>query len=364
MSDLRIVDLVKRFDKYIVVNKVNLSVSSGEFVVLVGPSGCGKTTTLRCIAGLEEPDEGEILIDGNRVNEVAPMNRDIAMVFQNYALYPHMTVFENIAFPLEARGRPRDEINQRVKDAADLLNIGHLLKRKPKQLSGGEQQRVALGRAIVRNPKVFLMDEPLSNLDAKLRLYMRAELKKLQRRLKVTTIYVTHDQAEAVALADKVGVMNSGKIQQFDRPSAVYAKPANMFVAGFIGSPPMNLLKAVVVLRDGVVTLQSKDFSYRLPSDLSHVVGGDLIDSEVFVGVRAEDLEVSIEHGTNSVFQTEVNIVEPLGATALLDLKLGDETLKSIVAGNIELELGQRVWAGFAAEKMHIFDAMTSQLIV
>ena len=247
MSKVKVVNLVKKFDKTVAVDGISFDVKDGEFIVLLGPSGCGKTTTLRCIAGLETPDEGEIYIDDKLVNDLPPKDRDVAMVFQSYALYPHMTVYGNLAFPLKMRKLPKDEIDKKVKEVAKLLNIDHLLDRKPRQLSGGEMQRVALGRALVRTPRVFLMDEPLSNLDAKLRVYMRAELKKLQRDLKITTIYVTHDQAEAMAMADRIAVMNKGKILQYSEPHDVYEKPANLFVAGFIGSPPMNFIKASIV---------------------------------------------------------------------------------------------------------------------
>ena len=264
MSKVKVVNLVKRFDKTIAVDGVSFDVRDGEFIILLGPSGCGKTTTLRCIAGLETPDEGEIYIDDRLVNDLPPKDRDIAMVFQSYALYPHMTVYGNLAFPLKMRKLPKDEIDKKVREVAKLLRIEELLDRKPRQLSGGQQQRVALGRALVRTPKVFLMDEPLSNLDAKLRVYMRAELKKLQRDLKITTIYVTHDQAEAMAMADRIAVMNKGKILQYSEPNHVYEKPANLFVAGFIGSPPMNFIKASIVEKDSRIILDAGFFQYEL----------------------------------------------------------------------------------------------------
>ena len=241
MSKVKVVNLVKKFDKTVAVNGISFNVKDGEFIVLLGPSGCGKTTTLRCIAGLETPDEGEIYIDDRMVNDLPPKDRDIAMVFQSYALYPHMTVYGNLAFPLKMRKYPKQEIDKRVREVAKLLRIEELLDRKPRQLSGGQQQRVALGRALVRNPRVWLMDEPLSNLDAKLRVYMRAELKKLQKDLKITTIYVTHDQAEAMAMADRVAVMNKGKILQYDEPRHVYERPANLFVARVYWKPADEL---------------------------------------------------------------------------------------------------------------------------
>jgi len=270
LAGVRVVGLRKVFDKKTVaVDGVSFEVKDGEFVILLGPSGCGKTTTLRCIAGLETPDEGEIYIGDRLVNDLPPKDRDIAMVFQSYALYPHMTVYDNLAFPLKMRKYPKDEIDKRVKEVARLLRIEDLLDRKPRQLSGGQQQRVALGRALVRNPQVWLMDEPLSNLDAKLRVYMRAELKKLQKDLGITTIYVTHDQAEAMAMGDRIAVMDKGKILQYDEPHVVYEKPANIFVAGFLGSPPMNFVDATIVERDSQIILDAGVFELPTSTGLS-----------------------------------------------------------------------------------------------
>ncbi len=293
MSELCVQNLVKKFDAdSAAVDGLSFDVASGKLVVLVGPSGCGKTTTLRCIAGLEYPDSGDILIGGRRVNDIAAKDRDIAMVFQNYALYPHMTTYENIAFPLKMRNVPRAEIDKRVRETAKLVNIEQYLSRRPRQLSGGEQQRVALGRAIVREPKVFLMDEPLSNLDAKLRVQMRTELKRLQKEIGVTTIYVTHDQSEAMAMADKVAVMNKGKILQYDSPFEVYENPATAFVGGFVGSPPMNTAKATAMDQDGTIVLDATEFKYRLPRDLADSVREKIVGKEIYLGVRPEDLRV------------------------------------------------------------------------
>src|SRR2546427_3614623 len=269
MSELRLVNLVKKFDGAAAVDGLSLDVSSGEFVVILGPSGCGKTTTLRCIAGLESVDAGSILIDGNDVTNLPPRDRDVAMVFQNYALYPHMTVADNIGYPLRMKKLQKKEVEERVTEITTLLGIKHLLSRRPRQLSGGEQQRVALGRAIVRKPKVFLMDEPLSNLDAKLRLYTRAELKRLQRELRVTTVYVTHDQAEAMALADRVAVMNNGKLLQYAPPTEIYGRPNTVFVAGFIGNPPMNLIKARLTVDRELVLVNSDCFNFELSEGLA-----------------------------------------------------------------------------------------------
>jgi len=364
MSKVRVINLVKKFDKTIAVDGINLYVGDAEFVVLLGPSGCGKTTTLRCIAGLETPDQGEIYIDERLVNDLPPKDRDVAMVFQNYALYPHMSVYDNLAFPLKMRKTPKQEIDKKVKEVAKLLNISELLDRKPRQLSGGQQQRVALGRALVRTPKVFLMDEPLSNLDAKLRVYMRAELKKLQKDLRITTIYVTHDQAEAMAMADKIAVMNKGKILQYDAPAIIYEKPANLFVGGFIGSPPMNFVKASVVEKDGKMALDAGIFEYVLPPELSEIIRKGITSSEVYVGIRPENMKLSMEKTPESVFQADVYVVEPMGSNIIVDLKAGEYLLKAVTPPGIELKLGEKIWVGFSIDRFHVFDAKTEKVII
>jgi len=364
MSKVRVVNLHKRFDKTIAVDGITFEVGDGEFIVLLGPSGCGKTTTLRCIAGLEVPDEGEIYIDDKMVNELPPKDRDIAMVFQSYALYPHMSVYDNLAFPLKMKKYPKQEIEKRVKEVAKLLRIEELLNRKPRQLSGGQQQRVALGRALVRNPKVWLMDEPLSNLDAKLRVYMRAELKKLQKDLKITTIYVTHDQAEAMAMADKVAVMSQGKILQYDAPTAVYERPANLFVAGFLGSPPMNFVEANLVERDSKIFLDAGFFTYLLDEELGRIVKSNATSDKVVIGFRPEHMVVSEEKGPNSVFQADLYVIEPMGSNFIVDLRVGQYLIKAIVPPTVKLPpLGEKVWAGFPAERLHIFDAKTEKAL-
>jgi len=348
----------------LVVDHVDLDVPDGSFVVLLGPSGCGKTTTLRCIAGMETPDSGDILIDGARVNRLQPKERDVAMVFQNYALYPHMTVYQNIAFPLRMRHVDKNEIDSRVKEVARLLRIDQLLERKPKQLSGGEQQRTALGRAIVRRPKLFLMDEPLSNLDAKLRLSTRTEIKRIQRELGTTTVYVTHDQAEAMALADKVGVMNRGRILQYDSPADLYLKPKTTFVAGFMGSPPMNLIKASVVEKpDGGLVLDAGKLKYPVPASWIQVVKENVSGGEVYLGIHPEDLRVSVSSAPDTLFEAEVYIIEPLGANVLVDLKVDDSILKAITAP-LPISIGQKVYGSFSENKARLFDAKTEQLII
>ena len=363
MAELRLVNLFKNYEKVSAVQGLSLNIATGEFVVILGPSGCGKTTTLRCVAGLENPDSGSILIDGKDVTDIPPRDRDVAMVFQNYALYPHMTVFENISYPLRMRKSPKSEIEKRAKEVAKLLGIEHLLARRPRQLSGGEQQRVALGRAIVRRPKIFLMDEPLSNLDAKLRLYTRAELKRLQRQLGVTTVYVTHDQAEALALADKIAIMHKGKVLQYDTPSEIYSRPKNAFVAGFIGTPPMNIIKASIQRRDGRLVVSTGGFSYTLPQETSSKLSGHAFDGEVFLGVRPEDLLISQQPSNISVFEAEVYVVEPMGPTVMVDLRIDEYALKSVTSSTATLAAGDKVWIGFQPDKIHIFDAKTEEAL-
>src|SRR5438132_7725532 len=333
MVGVRLVNLVKRYGSTEAVKGVSLDVKSGDFVVLLGPSGCGKTTTLRCISGLETPDSGEIYIGDQLANYLLPKQRNVAMVFQNYALYPHMTVFKNVAFPLEISKTPKSEIEKRVDDVAKLLDIKKLLQRKPRQLSGGEQQRVALARAIVRQPSVFLMDEPLSNLDAKLRLYTRAEIKRLQEELKITTIYVTHDQAEAMSMADKVAVMHQGNLVQYEDPLSIYGRPASTFVAGFVGSPPMNLIDVSVIDSASSMFLDAGSFKYRLPEPLSTLLRSHMTEGRAILGIRPEDLKVSKDRFSDAEFQAEVYVTEPLGANTVVDLKVGEGILKSSVQG-------------------------------
>jgi len=364
MAKVMIKNLTKRFGNVIAVNNLNLMVEDKEFLVLLGPSGCGKTTTLRCIAGLEYPDEGEIYIGNTLVNDLPPKDRDIAMVFQSYALYPHMNVFDNIAFPLKIRKLPRDEINKRVKEVAELLKISHLLDRKPKQLSGGERQRVALGRAIVRNPQVFLMDEPLSNLDAKLRVYMRAELKKLQKELGVTTIYVTHDQVEAMTMADKIAIMNLGVLQQVGTSYEVYHYPSNLFVAGFIGSPPMNFVHCTLKESNGLYLLDSGEFVIHLTNDIGEIIKERISSSEIVLGVRPEDILISKEFGAQNSVEGEVYVTEPMGSEMIVDVKVGSEILKVKSHAEMDVNIGDKVWLTFKIDKIHLFDKKTEKSII
>jgi len=363
LARVELKNVTKRFGDVVAADSVNLEIKDKALVVLLGPSGCGKTTTLRCIAGLETPDEGEIYIGDTLVNELPPKDRDVAMVFQSYALYPHMKVFDNIAFPLKMRKVPKDEIRKRVRTTAELLRITHLLDRKPKQLSGGEAQRTALGRAIVREPRVFLMDEPLSNLDAKLRLYMRAELKSLQKQLGVTTVYVTHDQAEAMTMSDEVAIMNFGVVQQVDNPGKIYDYPTNMFVAGFIGSPPMNFIDCNFTEKNGSGFLDAGTFTFPLPDDLKKLIKEKATGSELVLGVRPEDISMGKSRSRGEFIEAEVYVIEPLGSEIIVDLKLGENLLKAKTGPTTRVHVGEKVWMGFNRNRMHIFDKKTTKAI-
>jgi multiple sugar transport system ATP-binding protein len=322
MADIRLVNLGKKFPNgFEAVKELSLEIEEAELLVLVGPSGCGKTTALRMIAGLEDISSGDLYIGGRRVNDVLERDRDIAMVFQNYALYPHMTVAQNIAFSLKLSRRPKHEIRERVADTAKLLGLEELLDRRPKQLSGGQRQRVAMGRAIIRKPQVFLMDEPLSNLDAQLRVHMRGEIEALQKRLGVTTVYVTHDQVEAMTMGDRVAVLRSGELQQVDTPTSVYDHPANLFVAGFIGSPPMNLARGTLERGEGGLVLRLGSSAIPIPAELARDRGLESwIGKEVVAGIRPEDLEGPDEDGTfkgGPRLGATVDRVEALGSDLL-----------------------------------------------
>jgi multiple sugar transport system ATP-binding protein len=360
VAGIRLKNLIKSFGNVVAVDNLSLDIKDGEFLVLLGPSGCGKTTALKCLAGLETPDSGEIYIGDRIVNELPPKERDIAMVFQSYALYPHMTVYNNMAFPLRMRKRSKNEVDERVKKTADLLRIRELLNRKPKQLSGGQAQRVALGRAIVREPKAFLMDEPLSNLDAKLRVYMRVELKRLQKDLGTTTVYVTHDQAEAMTMGDRVAVMNQGRTQQLATPHDIYHKPDTVFVAGFLGSPPMNLITCT--LKEGGI-LQSSHFQLQLPASIAETVKSRATDSNVVLGFRPEDVKLSNRPAGNAI-ETEVYMYEPLGSEIIADLKIGDNMIKARTSPDMELKIGDRLWLTVEEDAIHIFDTKTEEAIV
>ncbi len=350
----------------IAVDNASLEVKDKEFVVLVGPSGCGKSTTLRMVAGLEEISEGEVFIGDMLVNNVSPKDRDIAMVFQNYALYPHMTVYRNMAFGLQLRKYPKSEIDVRVREAAAILGITQLLDRKPKALSGGQRQRVALGRAIVRRPKAFLFDEPLSNLDAKLRVQMRTEIIKLHLRLQATMIYVTHDQIEAMTMGDRIVVMKDGLIQQVADPITLYEKPANKFVAEFIGNPPMNFLGGTLVRNVGALYFKEKNCSVRVPEEMS----AKLLKYEnkkVIFGIRPEDIYDKLFVGDASpdtTITTTVDVVEPIGSEIYLHLSTGSQTLTARVDAHDKAQVNQKLDVVFNMSKAHFFDPDTEEVVV
>jgi multiple sugar transport system ATP-binding protein len=363
MARVLIRSLNKFYDDFHAVKDVNLEIRDKEFVVLVGPSGCGKTTTLRMVAGLETITSGQVLIGETVVNQLPPMDRDIAMVFQNYALYPHMSVFDNMAFGLKMRKVNRDEIRKRVHDAADILGIRDYLNRKPRQLSGGQRQRVALGRAIVRHPQVFLFDEPLSNLDAKLRVQMRVELKKLHNRLATTAVYVTHDQVEAMTLGDRVVVMRGGVVQQVGEPLELYNKPVNRFVAGFIGSPAMNFSSVHVANGTGGLRAGNTGLTIDVPAEISSRLA-PYAGRDVIMGVRPEDLEVANGGDPPGLcFEALVEVVERLGAESLLDLQVGEQTMVASVEPSIRAKRGDKLRFALRPERLHFFDTNSEAAI-
>ncbi|RIW30911.1 sn-glycerol-3-phosphate ABC transporter ATP-binding protein UgpC [Bacillus salacetis] len=360
MAELQMKNIYKIYDKNVTaVKDFNLDIQDKEFIVFVGPSGCGKSTTLRMVAGLEEISKGDFYIDGKRVNDVAPKDRDIAMVFQNYALYPHMSVYDNMAFGLKLRKFDKQEIDRRVQDAAKILGLESLLDRKPKALSGGQRQRVALGRAIVRDAKVFLMDEPLSNLDAKLRVQMRAEIAKLHQRLQTTTIYVTHDQTEAMTMASRIVVMKDGLIQQVGSPKEVYDKPENVFVGGFIGSPAMNFFRG---------TLQEGKFTFGevvvdVPEGKMKALREQgYIGKDIILGVRPEDIHdepVFIDSSQGSKIKAKIEVSELTGAETMLYSRLGDQDFVARVDSRSDVQAGETIDLAFDMNKTHFFDAET-----
>ena len=351
MAQVTVKDAVKRYGETQVIHGVSVDIADGEFVVLVGPSGCGKSTLLRMIAGLETISDGTISIGGRVVNEVPPKDRDIAMVFQSYALYPHKTVAENMGFSLMIKGAPKAEIQAKVRRAAEILDLTKLLDRYPKQLSGGQRQRVAMGRAIVRDPQVFLFDEPLSNLDAKLRVAMRVEIKDLHRRLKTTTVYVTHDQIEAMTMADKIVVMKDGRVEQIGRPLDLYDRPGNTFVAGFIGSPAMNFLSGRVASRDGARVVLTEG-GVALPLDGVAAEEG----RPVIYGIRPEHIEV----GPGGI-PVEVAVLEPTGSETQIFGRLGATAIDALVRDRIEVQPGETVPFRFDPRRAHVFDQASGQ---
>ncbi len=363
MAKVILKNLTKKFDDVTAVNSVNSTIEDQEFAVLVGPSGCGKTTTLRMIAGLEEITQGEIYIGDRLVNSVPPKDRDIAMVFQNYALYPHMNVYDNMAFGLKLRKTPKLEIQKRVMDTAKILKIEDLLKRKPKQLSGGQRQRVALGRAIVRDPKVFLMDEPLSNLDAKLRVQMRTEIEKLHKRLKATIIYVTHDQTEAMTMAEKIIILKDGIIQQTGKPQEVYDYPDNIFVAGFIGSPAMNFLDAAVTNQ---MTFKSNMFELDISDRIKKIIeDNSLAGKEIVIGIRPEDLEDSnfVQNASRSnTIVANIEVTEPMGAEIYVYIDVDGILVTARVNPKSNYKSSDKGTLYVDIDKIHMFDKKTEKV--
>jgi multiple sugar transport system ATP-binding protein len=365
MASVTFDHVYKRFGDVIAVNDLNIEIEDKEFLVLVGPSGCGKTTALRCLAGLEEISDGRILIADQVVNDVAPKDRDIAMVFQSYALYPHMSVYDNMAFGLKLRKTPKTEIDARVKKAADILGIGHLLDRKPRQLSGGQRQRVAVGRAIVREPKVFLFDEPLSNLDAKLRVETRANISKLHQQLQTTFIYVTHDQTEAMTMATRIAVINKGLLQQIDTPQSLYDRPDNLFVAGFIGSPAMNFFPAKINKGDGKLFVDGGSFNIEIPASRSELYT-PYDGKDVIFGIRPEDIH-NPDFAPPSIdaqpVEAMVDVTELMGNEIFVYLKSGEHSFVARVDPRSRYQFDQKVQMVFNMDNMHIFDRETEKAI-
>ena len=357
-------NLSKRFGKVEAVKNLNLNIKDKEFFGLLGPSGCGKTTTLRCIAGLETPDEGKVFIGGRDVTDLSPADRNIAMVFQSYALYPHMTVFDNIAFPLRIRKRPKDEIKREVKKVAETLKISEFLDRKPRELSGGQRQRVALGRSMIRNPKVFLLDEPLANLDAKLRLYMRAELKRLQKQLKVTTILVTHDQVEAITMTDRLAVMNEGEIKQVSSSYELYKHPRDTFVAGFLGAPAMNLIECSLVEKNGVSSLDFSSGTLPIPSSIEKILSKKIKTPELILGIRPDDISLYKKKRGPNFHKAKVYIVESLGVEKLFTVEVGNNYLKVKTGISSEWGVGEDIWICFNWDKIYLFDGRSKKSLM
>ena len=369
MASLSLRNVTKKYPNgFVAVKDFNLEIEDKEFIIFVGPSGCGKSTTLRMIAGLEDISSGELYIDGKLMNDVEPKDRDIAMVFQNYALYPHMSVYDNMAFGLKLRKTPKDEIDRKVHDAAKILDLEHLLDRKPKALSGGQRQRVAMGRAIVRNPKVFLMDEPLSNLDAKLRGQMRVEISKLHQRLETTIIYVTHDQTEAMTLGTRIVVMKDGVVQQVGSPQGLYDNPCNKFVAGFIGTPQMNMIDAQVGKSGNEVTISFGGHTLSLPDEKAKKLeAAGYVGKVVTVGIRPEDLhdeEAFLEANPKSIFDATIRVYEMLGSEVLLYFDIEDTSFTAKVNPRTAARTGDTVKLAMDLGKIHIFDKDTENVIL
>lgn len=365
MAEIVLQNMVKRFGDFTAVKGLDLTIKNKEFLVLLGPSGCGKTTTLRSISGLETPSEGKVFIGGEDVTKKRASQRDIAFVFQLYALYPHLTAYKNIAFPLRSQKFPKDTIHEEVMKAAKLLQIEHILDVKPKHLSGGDMQRVALGRALVRKPKVFLLDEPIGTLDAAFREEMRTELKKLHVDVGATTVYVTHDQMEAMSMGDRIAVMNLGELQQIGHPHEVYTNPKNLFVAQFIGSPGMNFLRCEGKNGDGNISLFMKagNHTMSIPKNLQKIITSKVnAGRDLILGVRPEDVILSMEE-KNNFLPGEVYVEEKMGSYNIVDVKYGEEVVKVRTLPSTKVEIGQKVYISFDMERLRLFDSETEQSI-
>jgi ABC-type sugar transport system ATPase subunit len=367
LTTLRIRNLTKKYGNVTALENFSLDINSGEFMVLLGPSGCGKTTVLRCVSGLTDPTGGEIFIGNELVNDLPPKDRDVAMVFQNYSLYPHMNVYENIAFPLKMRKTERHKIDERVRNIANLLNIESLLDRKPKEISGGQMQRVALGRALVRKPKIFLMDEPLSNLDAKLRTEMRVEIKKLQKKVGITTLYITHDQVEAMSMADSIGVMQSGRLHQLGSPNTIYNLPANQFVASFIGMPPMNFIECKIIRKASEIYLTlspwhgtdtKQDNVLDVPNILADILT-NLQEDTILLGIRPKDILLlkSNQEFHGLKLKGQISFMEMLGDESIAELRLGENLIKTTNINSTldELPVSSEVTLGVSEDKIGLF---------
>ena len=365
MANLEIQDLSKKYGNTEAVSGVSLKVSSGTFTVILGPSGSGKTTLLRCVAGFEKPDSGSVSIDGRPVTDLPPRERDLAMVFQSYALFPLMTVYDNIAFPLKVRNTPKAEIDTRVKQVADLLVIKHILEKKPNQLSGGEQQRAALGRAIVRQPNALLMDEPLTSLDAPLRAQMRTELKRIRRETQITAVYVTHDQAEAMGLADMIAIMNEGKLTQYGKPLDVYSKPESSFVAGFVGNPPTNILNAKFSVAGGGGTIKIDKATLQIDGPTATMLRDKVGDGEeVLVGIRPEDVKEFNSRNSESDLEIVVESIEPLGSSTVVSSLVDDKIFRLVLTPDRAVAPGTHLWLEWEPRKMHFFEKKSGDLLL
>ncbi|MFQ5793520.1 MAG: ABC transporter ATP-binding protein [Candidatus Bipolaricaulia bacterium] len=364
MASVTLEHITKKFGTVVAVNDLNLEIENGEFIALLGPSGCGKTTTLLMLAGIYQPTEGSIYFDKTVINDVAPKHRYIGLVFQSYALYPHMSVYNNIAFPLKLSRTDKSETRQRVAEVAKLVRIEELMDRRPGQLSGGQQQRVALCRALVKEPQLLLLDEPLSNLDARLRIETRAEIKRLQKELDITSILVTHDQVEAMTMANRVAVMDEGVLHQYTTPEDLYSHPKNLFVASFIGDPPMNLADVTYHVEDGKFQLESENFSLAISKQIADRIE-ERGSRELVLGIRPDDiaLERKDQDGDGS-FPGEVYVTEPLGGGTLVDFKFGDLSMRALVEQNYPAEIGDRLWLVPQLERIHLFDRQTGESVL